>query len=73
MRKTNKTTSVKYGLVYKNHGKWSKIPSDILTENQIVRLGGAAAKRVPFAVTANAFTAVAAQARKQPARLIKIS
>lgn len=55
MIKTNKI-----GLVYKNHGNWSKIPSKVFTNLKNPK-------------TMSRIVSEAAYLRKQPARLIKVS
>lgn len=57
MKNTN--TNTKYGLIYKNHGKWSNLPSKLFTNLK----SSATMKRI--------VTAASAQ-RKQPAKLVRL-
>ena len=53
-------TNTKYGLVYRNHGAWSKIPSKVYTN-------------LKNRDTMNRIVAEATSARKQPAKLIRLT
>lgn len=54
------TSNTKLGLVYKNHGAWSKIPSKVYTNLKNPQ-------------TMARIIATASAQRKQPAKLVRVS
>lgn len=72
-KNTNTKNGIRYGLVFKNHGKWSKNPSFVFTEHQIAAMGGRNMRNISFKEKMDVLLADVAKERKQRARAIQIT